>query len=68
MGCDLSDAARLLPRDATVHEHLGDVLAKRGKLKRAIEVYELALSLEPSPDDEAKLRSKISAVERQTNR
>ena len=64
----LSDAARLLPRDATVHEHLGDVLAKRGELKRAIEVYQLALSLEPSPDDEAKLRSKISAVERQTNR
>ena len=64
----LSDAARLLPRDATVHEHLGDVLAKRGELKRAIEVYQLALTLEPSPDDEAKLRSKISAVERQTHR
>jgi tetratricopeptide (TPR) repeat protein len=63
----LSDAARLLPRDATVHEHLGDVLAKRGQLKRAIEVYQVALSLDLSPDDEAKLRSKISAVERQTN-
>ena len=64
----LSDAARLLPRDATVREHLGDVLAKQGKMDRALEAYRLALSLEPEPKDEEKLRSKIAEVERQAQR
>ena len=61
----LSDASRLLPRDATVKEHLGDVLAKRGDYKRAIEQYRTALALEPEAKDEAKLRSKIAEVEKQ---
>jgi tetratricopeptide (TPR) repeat protein len=64
----LSDAARLLPRDATVHEHLGDVLARQGKTDRALEAYRIALTLEPEPKDEAKLRSKIAEVERQAQR
>lgn len=64
----LTDAARLLPRDATVHEHLADVLAKRGQHQRALELYRLALSLDPEAKDEAKLRSKIADVERQTQR
>ncbi len=61
----LSDAARLLPRDATVKEHLGDVMAKRGDYKKAIELYKVALTLEPEAKDEAKLRSKIAEVEKQ---
>ena len=64
----LTDASRLLPRDATVHEHLADVLAKRGQHKRALELYRLALSLDPEAKDEAKLRLKIADVERQTQR
>ncbi len=61
----LTDATRLLPRDATVHEHLGDVFAKRGDLHRALDLYRAALTLEPQPKDEAKLRLKIAEMERQ---
>ncbi len=61
----LTDATRLLPRDATVHEHLGDVFAKRGDLHRALDLYRAALTLEPEPKDEAKLRLKIAEMERQ---
>lgn len=64
----LSDAARLLPRDATVHEHLADVVAKRGNLTRALELYRVALTLEPQPKDEEKIRSKIAEVERRAQR
>jgi tetratricopeptide (TPR) repeat protein len=61
----LTDATRLLPRDATVHEHLGDVFAKRGNYKRALDLYHLALTLDPEAKDEAKLRSKIAQVEKE---
>ena len=61
----LTDATRLLPRDATVHEHLADVLAKRGNYKRALDLYRVALTLDPEEKDEAKLRVKIAEVEKQ---
>jgi tetratricopeptide (TPR) repeat protein len=60
----LTDAARLLPRDPTVHEHLGDVLAKRGEMPRALELYRAALDLDPESKEVPKLRSKISEIER----
>jgi len=60
----LTDAAHLLPRDATVHEHLGDVLAKRGEVHRALDLYREALTFEPEPKDEVKLRLKIAELER----
>lgn len=62
----LLDATHLLPHDATVHEHLGDVFAKRGDLMRALTTYRHALTLEPEQKDEAKIRSKIAELERQT--
>lgn len=61
----LTDATRLLPRDATVHEHLADVLAKRGNYKRALDLYRVALTLDSEEKDEAKLRIKIAEVEKQ---
>jgi Tfp pilus assembly protein PilF len=61
----LTDATHLLPRDATVHEHLGDVFAKRGDLTRALTLYRAALGLELEAKDEAKLRTKIAELERQ---
>ena len=61
----LTDATRLLPRDATVHEHLGDVFAKRGEFHRALDLYRAALTLQPEPKDEAKLRLKIAELEKQ---
>lgn len=62
----LSDAAHLLPRDATVHEHLGDVFAKRGDYTRALSLYRAALKLEPEAKDEAKLKTKIAQLEKQS--
>lgn len=60
----LNDAAAVLPRDATVHEHLGDVLAKRGETTRALSLYRVALNLDPESKDEAKIRSKIAELEK----
>jgi tetratricopeptide (TPR) repeat protein len=62
----LLDATHLLPHDATVQEHLGDVFAKRGDLMRALTTYRHALTLEPEQKDEAKIRSKIAELERQS--
>jgi predicted Zn-dependent protease len=59
----LIDAAQLLPYDATVQEHLGDVLAKLGKRAQALERYRAALRLDPTPADEAQLRTKIANFE-----
>jgi tetratricopeptide (TPR) repeat protein len=61
----LNEAAQILPRDATVHEHLGDVLVKRGETTRALSLYRVALTLDPESKDEAKLRSKIAELEKQ---
>ena len=60
----LVDATRLLPRDATVHEHLGDVLAARGNLDRALGSYRTALDLDPESKDVDKIRGKIAELER----
>lgn len=60
----LTDATRLLPRDATVVEHLADVVAVRGQTDRAVELYRLAIDLDPESKDIQKLRAKISDLER----
>lgn len=60
----LTDATKLLPRDPTVHEHLGDVLAKRGDMQRALQLYRMAIDLDPESKDIDKLRSKIAEIER----
>jgi tetratricopeptide (TPR) repeat protein len=60
----LTDATRLIPRDPTVHEHLGDVLAKRGDMQGALKRYRTAVELDPESKDVDKLRSKIAEIER----
>ncbi len=60
----LTDATNLLPRDATVHEHLGDVLAKRGEMDRALRSYRTALSLDPAAQEGDKIRAKIAQLEK----
>ncbi|HEX6100236.1 MAG TPA: tetratricopeptide repeat protein [Thermoanaerobaculia bacterium] len=60
----LTDATRLIPSDATVHEHLGDVLAKRGEKERALRSYRTALSLDPDAKEGDKIRSKIAEIEK----
>lgn len=59
----LRNATRLLPRDPTVHEHLGDVLAKRGDMQSALKLYRTAVDLDPEAKDADKLRSKIAQIE-----
>jgi tetratricopeptide (TPR) repeat protein len=61
----LTDATHLLPNDATVREHLGDVVAKRGDVPRALSLYRAALVLEQESKDEQKLRTKIAELEKQ---
>src|SRR5258708_17379216 len=60
----LTDATHLMPRDATVKQHLGDVLAKRGEAGRALSMYRAALTLEPDGKDLDKIRSKIAELEK----
>lgn len=60
----LTDAVRLMPRDPTVHEHLGDVLTKRGDSVRALQVYKTALDLDPEEKEMQTLRTKIAEIER----
>lgn len=60
----LVDAARLMPRDPTIQEHLGDLFVRRGLRDRALESYRKALSLEPEPHEEEKLKTKIAELER----
>lgn len=62
----LAEATRLVPRDPTVHEHLGDVLAKRGDVARALASYRTALTLDPESKDGEKIRSKIAEIERKS--
>jgi tetratricopeptide (TPR) repeat protein len=61
----LTDATHLLPRDATIRAHLGDVLAKRGDANRALTAYRAALTLDPETKDLDKIRSKIAELEKQ---
>lgn len=60
----LTDATRLLPRDATVVAHLAEVVALRGQPDRAVELYRLAIELDPESKDIQQLRSKIADLER----
>ena len=46
----LREAARLEPYDATVHEHLGDLLVRRGERQEAAAAYARALGLRSEED------------------
>jgi predicted Zn-dependent protease len=60
----LSEAVELMPWDATIHEHLGDVHLKKGDATRAAESYRAALKLDPEPRDEQKIRTKLEQLEK----
>jgi tetratricopeptide (TPR) repeat protein len=59
----LTDASRLVPNDATIQEHLGDLFEKKGDLDRAAERYRAALGMNPPAGDEEKIRTKLAAIE-----
>lgn len=60
----LADATRILPNDATVREHLGDLFLKKGDYAKALDSYRLALTLKPEAKDEEKIRTKIVDLEK----
>jgi tetratricopeptide (TPR) repeat protein len=57
----LERAARLLPGDGTVQEHLGDALRALGKIPEARTAYERALEL--GDTDSSQVRRKLEEVE-----
>jgi tetratricopeptide (TPR) repeat protein len=58
----LSKAARLLPGDGTVQEHLGDALRAAGKVGEARAAYERALAV--GKDNQPAVRKKLDEIER----
>ena len=59
----LEEAARLVPSDATILEHLGDAYLKVNDLKMCLESYTKAL--ENKEKDKAALEEKIESVQEQ---
>jgi tetratricopeptide (TPR) repeat protein len=56
----LGQAATRLPRNSEVQDHLGDVLAKRGRLPDAVEAWMRALDGDGSDIDRADVQKKIN--------
>jgi tetratricopeptide (TPR) repeat protein len=55
----LGQAASRLPRNSEVQDHLGDVLARRGRLPDAVEAWTRALNGDGSDIDRAEIQKKI---------
>jgi tetratricopeptide (TPR) repeat protein len=65
----LRRAIQRVSRDPTVHDHLGDVLAKRGKLKEAIAEWQISLKeweassqSDKDPAEVAKINKKLEGA------
>ena len=56
----LGQAASRMPRNSEVQEHLGDVLAKRGRLPDAVEAWTRALEGDGGDIDRAEVQKKIN--------
>ena len=56
----LGQAASRLPRNSEVQDHLGDVLARRGRLPDAVEAWTRALDGDGSDIDRAEIQKKIN--------
>jgi tetratricopeptide (TPR) repeat protein len=66
---NLRQALLRTPRDATVHDHMGDVLLRESKVKEAIaqwqlsvQEFEASLPADVEPGDVAKVKSKLEAA------
>jgi tetratricopeptide (TPR) repeat protein len=56
----LAPAAQQLPRNSTIQDHMGDVLAKRGRWQDAIAAWTRALETADSDTSKATLEKKIA--------
>jgi tetratricopeptide (TPR) repeat protein len=64
----LSPAAEKLPRNAEVQNHLGDLLARRGRWMAAIDAWTRALDGDAGAVDRAELQKKITDARARINR
>jgi Flp pilus assembly protein TadD len=55
----LEHAVELEPEDATINGHLGDAYDAAGRHREALFQWRLALTLNPEPDDTARLKAKL---------
>jgi len=62
---NLKKAMELLPDDANVAEHLGDVYAKMGKAKEAQKMYNRAFKIDPK---NSSLQKKIEDATKKSNK
>ncbi len=65
----LAHSIRLMAKDPTIHDHLGDVLFKKGKLKEAIAQWQSSLKewdasapADVEPEDVAKVQKKLDGA------
>jgi tetratricopeptide (TPR) repeat protein len=58
----LSDAARSLPKDSVIQEHLGDLRLKQNRRAEAVEAWERALAGDGESVDKARIQKKIDAA------
>ncbi len=58
----LEAAARELPSDAVILEHLGDLYERRGENELALSAWGKALDNDPAPADRAKIEAKIAML------
>lgn len=59
---ELERAAEILPGDATINGHLGDAYWAAGRKREAEFQWRRALTLNPAPDDAARLQAKLRAA------
>ena len=55
-------AIEFSPADPLMYEHFGDILMARSDRSTAVEMYQKAISLEPSDADSDRIRRKISVL------
>ncbi len=60
----LENAVRLVPEDPDVNTHLGDAYAAAGRQLEARYQWQFALTLNPSSDAAAKLRAKLTGLQK----
>lgn len=60
----LLEAAKLMPWDPTIQEHVGDLFVRQGRHEKAVEHYRIALRLEPPAEEGEKIRTKLAEAER----
>ncbi|MBI3940518.1 MAG: tetratricopeptide repeat protein [Acidobacteria bacterium] len=61
---NLSKAAKIVPNDSTIHEHLGDLHQKLGHYQEALQAYRLSLSYASDAAEADKIQEKIRKLDK----